>query len=244
MMTKRKKVLIVDDDNLMRMMVLDILQKLTFVDFFEAENGEEAIKIASEIHPHLILMDVIMPKLDGYDTCRQIKNDPALHSSIVIFMTSLYLNNDINEKIIDAGGEDILRKPINATELYFRVKNYLMLAKARSNKLDIELNSVTKSPIKEYETLALGQDFFYRFDAKTLYKGDLLIPLMNQEILLLEELLNHRNQIVTYDQILNVISNNCNSSIANIRTLVKLIRSKTYKELINTLPSVGYRIIL
>lgn len=243
-MLKRKKILIVDDDSLIRMMVLEILKKLTFVDFFEAENGEEAVKLASQIQPHLILMDVVMPKVDGYAACRQIKNNPALHSTIIIFMSSISLDSEIKEKIIDAGGEDILRKPLNATELYFRVKNYLMLAKARSNNFGIEVKPAISLSIDQHQNIPLGKDFFYQIDAKVLHHNNLHIPLMKQEILLLEELLLHKNQIVTYDQIFKAISNNGSSSIANIRTLVKLIRSKTYKELIITLPSIGYRIII
>lgn len=241
-MIKRKKILIVDDDSLVRMMVLEILKKLTFVDFFEAENGFQAVKIASEIRPHLILMDVIMPEMDGYTTCKLIKNNPTLHSTIIIFMTSINVNSDINEKIIDAGGEDLLRKPLNAAELYFRVKNYLMLAKARSSIFTTETKPIENSHKDQQENIDLGKGFYYHFDTKTLRYDTSSIPLMKQEILFLEELLRHTNQIVMYDQILSTISTHGASSIANIRTLVKLIRQKTYKELITTLPSVGYRI--
>lgn len=241
-MIKRKKVLIVDDDGLVRMMVLDILKKLTFVDFFEAENGFQAVKIASDIRPHLILMDVIMPEMDGYATCKLIKNNPSLHSTIIIFMTSINVNSDLNEKITDAGGEDLLRKPLNAAELYFRVKNYLMLAKARSSIFTTETKAIENSHKDNQENIDLGKGFYYHFDTKTLRCDTSSIPLMKQEFLLLEELLRHTNQIVTYDQLLSTISTHGASSIANIRTLVKLLRQKTYKELITTLPSVGYRI--
>lgn len=239
-MLKRKKVLIVDDDGTMRLLILEVLKKLSFVDFFEAENGEEAVKIAYKERPHLILMDIIMPKMDGYEACRQIKNNPELHSSIIIFMTAVGTDG-INEKIIDAGGEDILRKPLDTGELYFRVKNYLMLAKARANNFGIGI-----TPVEEHsghtKNIDLGRDFFYQVEAKILRHNDRYIPLMKQEILLLEELIAHRNQILTYEQILRVISIHGESTIANIRTLIKLIRSKTYKELITTLPSIGYRL--
>ena len=242
-MIKRKKVLIVDDDVLIRMGIIEVLKKLTYVDFFEATNGIEAIEIAHNQHPHLILMDVLMPEMDGYEACKIIKNDPLCQSAIIIFMTGIGIDA-INEKIIQAGGEDILRKPLNAVELFFRVKNYLQLAKARANNFGMETKPVEGRCLHEKQSIAIGKGFFYQTDAKVLCHNNQYIPLMKQEILLLEELLRHRNQVLTYDHILHVISANADSSIANIRTLVKLIRRKTYKELITTLPSLGYRITL
>lgn len=242
-MLTRKKVLIVDDDELIRTLVIEVLKKLSFVDFFEAESGEKAVEIAQREHPHLILMDILMPKMDGYEACRLIKNDPLSQSAIVIFMTAVGVT-EINEKIILAGGEDILRKPLDAAELYFRVKNYLMLAKARANNFALDVKPTEGPCVHQEHSIALGKGFFYQFEAKVLCHNNVYIPLMKQEILLLEELLNHKNQVITYDQILSVISNHGESTIANIRTLVKLIRRKTYKELITTLPSIGYRIIL
>lgn len=242
-MLKRKKVLIVDDDDFIRSFVLEVLKKLTFVDFFEANSGEQAVEIARTEHPHVILMDILMPTMNGYDACRLIKNDPASQSAIVLFMTSVNAS-EINEKIILAGGEDILRKPLDGAELYFRVKNYLMLAKARADNFDTKATPTEGPCVHQQQSIALGKGFFYQFEAKVLCCNNQYIPLMKQEILFLEELLRHKNQVVTYEQILGAISKNADSSIANIRTLVKLLRRKTYKEFISTLPSIGYRIIL
>lgn len=242
-MIKRKKVLIADDDKDIRKLVVKVLEKLTFVDFFEAKNGEEAVKIAQKEHPHLILMDTLMPIIDGYEACKQIKNNLSTHMAIIIFMTAVGVD-DINEQIIHAGGEDILRKPLDEAELYFRVKNYLMLAKARANNFGMETKPIEGPCLHQKQSIALGKGFFYQIEAKVLCHNNQYIPLMKQEILLLEELLRHKNQALTYDQILHVIAVNGESTIANIRTLVKLIRRKTYKEFITTIPSLGYRIIL
>ena len=242
-MLQRKKVLIVDDDSESRQLVVKVLKKLDFIDLFEAENGEEAIKIAHNVYPNLILMDILMPKMNGYEACLKIKSNPVLQSAIVIFMTAVSVAA-INEKIIHAQGDDILRKPVDAGELYFRVKNYLMLTAGKANITPVETKLPSGPCMHQKQSIDLGKGFFYQVDAKVLCQNNEYIPLMKQEILLLEALIRQKNKVVAYDEILNIISKNEESTVANIRTLVKLIRRKTYKELIKTLPSIGYQIIL
>lgn len=241
-----KKVLIVDDDHETRQLVKKVLKKLDYVEFLEAESGEEAIAYASYQHPELILMDVLMPGIDGYETCRRIKSDPLLKSTIVIFMTAVTMD-EIEDKIIQVHGDDLLRKPLDACELYFRVKNYLTLTQLKKEESvladDLQSNREDHFCNKE-DTVPLGKGFFYQPKGKYLCREDHFIPLMQQEIWLLEELIRCKNRVVSYEQLLHAIGKNDESSQGNLRTLIKLLRRKTYKELIITLPSIGYRLVL
>lgn len=247
-MMPRKKVLIVDDDATTRLLVRKVLMKLDFVDFLEAENGKKAIEIAGFERPNLVLMDVVMPGMDGYEVCRQIKNNPNLKSTIVLFMTAVSMD-EIDNRIIDVQGDDLLRKPLDASELYFRVKNYLTLVMPEKDMSEREERGRSElmkdfNLCAEGEHIDLGEGFCYQVECKSLCKNQQYIALMKQEILLLEAFIKYRNQVLSYEQLLNMIGKNGDSTIANLRTLIKLLRRKTYKGLIQTLPSVGYRFML
>jgi len=241
--TLQKKVLIVDDDAEARLIVRKVLRKVGDIDFLEAENGTDAIRIAHENVPHIVLMDILMPGIDGYEACRQIKSDPRCRHTIVIFMTAVSME-EIADRIIQAGGDDLLRKPLSASELYFRVKNYLSLIVSQQES-EMPLHSLNGfEECGESESINLGNGFYYLILTKCLCRENHYIPLMKQEFLLLEALIHNRNKVVTYDQRLSAIGKNDESTIGNLRTLIKLLRRKTYKELIGTLPSVGYRMVL
>ncbi|MEM7453802.1 MAG: response regulator [Planctomycetota bacterium] len=91
-----------------------------------AEDGQEAMEKATSFKPDLILLDVMMPKLSGFEVCRKIKDDPALSNIMVLMVTALNELGDI-ERAIDAGTNDFLSKPVNRVELIKRVENMLQL---------------------------------------------------------------------------------------------------------------------
>lgn len=238
-----KKVLIVDDDPSTRMLSRKVLKKLDFVDFLEAENGEDAIRIAREEEPDLILMDVVMPGIGGYEACRRIKQDSMRHTStIIIFLTAVRIE-EIEDKIIQAQGDDLLHKPLNASELYFRVKNYLTLMVHQEKEEECNPSADEPSAVCA-ERIDLGKGFYYEAHAKRLLRANHYIPLMQQEILLLEAFIKNQHHVMSYEQLLHIIGKNGESTIANLRTLIKLLRRKTYRELIRTLPSIGYQCVV
>ncbi|NQZ10369.1 MAG: response regulator, partial [Algicola sp.] len=89
-----------------------------------APSGEIALNIAPSLKPDLILMDVMMPKLDGYQTCRLFKSDPNLQDIPIIFITAKTSLDDVVAGF-DAGGVDYISKPIKAREVHARVHTHL-----------------------------------------------------------------------------------------------------------------------
>jgi two-component system, OmpR family, alkaline phosphatase synthesis response regulator PhoP len=92
-----------------------------------AANGEEALKLAAEWKPELVLLDVMMPKLSGFEVCKRLRADPATKAVPVLMVTALDQPTDI-ERGIDVGANDFLTKPINKTELLVRVRAALAAA--------------------------------------------------------------------------------------------------------------------
>lgn len=89
-----------------------------------ALEGEQALGIAAKMTPDLILMDAIMPNLDGFETCRRLKQNPVLSSVPVIFMTGLTESTDV-VRGLEAGGVDYVTKPVRPTELIARIRVHL-----------------------------------------------------------------------------------------------------------------------
>ena len=130
---KTPTVLVVDDDP----PSLELLQAyLEDVDCetVPAHDGPDALEIIAKEPPDLILLDVMMPKMSGFEVCKRIKKDPKTSDIPVIMVTALNEFGDI-ERVIDSGTDDFLSKPVNKLELLTRVKTMLKL-KHLSDKLE------------------------------------------------------------------------------------------------------------
>ena len=125
------KVLIVDDDAIQQELIRAILQKIGYV-CDTAVSGKECLEKAIKFEPDLILMDVLMPEMDGYETCSLLKSNPLTENIPVIMITSL---NDRESKLkgLEAGASDFLNKPIDFIEFEIKTKNMLKLKGYQNN---------------------------------------------------------------------------------------------------------------
>ena len=127
------RILLVDDDATN----LDILrQTLAGPQYrlFVARNGEDALKVARRAGPLIILLDVVMPGIDGYETCRRLKEDPETRDAAVIFLSAL---SDPKEKVrgFEAGAVDFITKPVQAEEVIARVNTHLAIQRLLRRQL-------------------------------------------------------------------------------------------------------------
>ena len=120
---ERPIVLVADDDP-------DILELIAFrleragYDVVRATDGEQALQLATELHPDLAVLDVMMPKLTGYDVTRRIRADDATKRMPVILLTARVQEADV-QRGFEAGADDYLRKPFSPQELRARVQAIL-----------------------------------------------------------------------------------------------------------------------
>ena len=120
-MKKVQTILIVDDTESNIDILIDILDSY---DILVATNGSDALLIASEEDVDLILLDIVMPNMNGFDVCKQLKREPKTQKIPVVFMTA-YTDEDAIEKAYDAGGVDYVSKPFMPKEVKARVKTQL-----------------------------------------------------------------------------------------------------------------------
>ncbi len=120
---KGAKILIVDDTAENLHLLRKVLAKEGY-ELFVANSGEKAIKIATRAVPDLILLDVMMPVMDGFETCRRLKEDPTFKEIPVIFITAKNQTEDMVEAF-QAGGVDFINKPFRHEEVLVRVRTHL-----------------------------------------------------------------------------------------------------------------------
>ena len=128
-------VLIVDDDSMTRQMLTDML-RLQSYDVHSAESGEDALRKAKECSPDLILLDLIMPGIDGYEVASQLRADPASRQAAIIMITGRDVTRE-KTRALEAGADDLLSKPICMAELLARVRMALN-SKAYRDRLENE----------------------------------------------------------------------------------------------------------
>ena len=118
-------VLIVDDDDGIREMLSDIVQALG-TDVIDASNGADGVKLALKMMPDLVLLDVRMPMMDGFDVCRTIKSDAKGKAIPILMVTSMDQHKDV-EKALANGADGYIAKPLNHVNFKKKISEVLKI---------------------------------------------------------------------------------------------------------------------
>ncbi len=120
------RVLIVDDNTQNLELIQAFMESLP-CQLLVARDGLEAIAQIESAHPDLVLLDVMMPKMSGFEVCQRVKANPATRDTIIIMVTALHELGDM-ERAVESGCDDFVSKPVNKVELLTRVRGLLALA--------------------------------------------------------------------------------------------------------------------
>ena len=222
---KNEKILIVDDEA----DILDIvgynLKKEGF-EVFTAANGKRAIEIAIEEKPSLIILDVMMPEMDGMETCYQMRNIPALKDTLITFLSAR--GEDYSQIAgFDAGADDYITKPVKPRVLISKVKAIL---RRKSGGSETVLEDIVAGGISiDRERYLIKQD------GKE-------INLPKKEFELLSLLMSKPGKVFTRESIMNKIWGG--EVVVGDRTIdvhIRKLREKLGEELIKTIKGVGYK---
>lgn len=151
------RVLIVDDNPQLIRLLSTILHDICEVSF--ATSGEEALRVAARQQPQVILLDMQMPGMDGFETCRALKNAPETSSAAVLFVTA-HTESDLELRALELGAVDFIAKPFNPAIVTARVKTHLLLA-AQSYALRqlVERDALTGLYNRRYFDAQLREEF-------------------------------------------------------------------------------------
>lgn len=226
------RVLVVDDDAEVAKSIEASLRKHHQV--YVVYSGIEAIKEARRHRPDIIVLDVVMPGMDGFATCRELRVDPAVADVPILFLTALGRPEDRIEGF-RAGADDYLTKPFNLEELQLRISAILR----RVKQITIQ-SSVPKLQIRN---LTLDRN---SYQVTTHQKQVKLTPV---EFDLLYHLMTHLNEVFTSDRLLQEVWDYPSESGSPdlVRMHIKNLRNKieadpSNPEFIITIPRRGYTI--
>ena len=133
------KILLVDDNQQNLELIQAYLEALP-VEIATARDGLEAIEAINQDPPDLVLLDVMMPRMSGFEVCQKLKTNPETREIVVIMVTALHEVADY-ERAVESGTDDFLSKPVNKLELLTRVRSLLRVALLRRKLDDLMDNS-------------------------------------------------------------------------------------------------------
>jgi DNA-binding response OmpR family regulator len=151
------KILVVDDE-VVNLELAEALLQQDGYEVFMAQDGAEAMVKVQEHRPDIVLMDIVMPKMNGIETCRKIKTNPLSYATPVVMVTALNSTED-KVKAIQAGADDFISKPFDRVELSARVKSLLRL-KAIHDRLESSMTALKEMQRAREELMArAAKDF-------------------------------------------------------------------------------------
>jgi len=130
--TTPSKILIADDNH-QNCELLDAYLSEEGYEISMAFDGQQTLDAVAKSHPDLILLDIMMPKMSGYEVCQRLKGDPETRKIPILMVTALAEMGDI-EKAVNAGADDFLTKPVNKLELTTRVRSLLQIRHLTSER--------------------------------------------------------------------------------------------------------------
>ncbi|MFW5793451.1 MAG: response regulator transcription factor [Bacteroidota bacterium] len=217
------KILIVDDEPDILEFVGYNLKKEGY-QVFTADNGYDAIDIAKKVLPHLIILDVMMPGIDGIETCREMKENNSLSNTIIVFLTAR--NEDYSQIAgFDAGADDYISKPIKPRLLNSRIKALLRRIKKPENSNTTIVGDIVIDPEKH-----------------TVFLNNKEIILPKKEFELLVVLTSKPNKVFTREEIFSAVWGS--NVIVGDRTIdvhIRKLREKLGMDCIKTIKGVGYK---
>lgn len=231
MNTENQIILLVDDED-------DILEFLGYnlkkngYQVYTAKNGEEGIQQALKVKPDLIILDVMMPKMDGIETCEQMRNMEEIGNPIIVFLTARA--EDYSQLAgYDVGADDYISKPIKPKILVSKVKSLL------------RRSSSTISPqIEESNILTINEQFKIDRERYLVLKDGQELSLPKKEFELLLLFASKLDKVFTREEIFAKVWGN--DVIVGDRTIdvhIRKIREKIGNDYIQTMKGVGYKFV-
>ena len=222
-MNTTKTILIVDDEPDIVEILRYNLEKAGYTTL-TAQNGLDAVNLAKQNHPDLILLDVMLPDMDGIQTCETIRSNPDLQGTIIAFLTAR--SEDYSEIAgFQAGADDYITKPIRPKVLISRIQSLLKRSKTANEE----------SKTVEYNGIKLDREkISVSVNGKTM-------SLPNKEFKILDLLISKPERVFTREEIYSLVWGN--EIVVGDRTIdvhIRKLREKLGEQYIFTIKGVGY----
>jgi two-component system alkaline phosphatase synthesis response regulator PhoP len=223
------KILVVDDEQDILEFVSYNLRKESF-QVFQANNGRKAIELVREIKPHVVILDVMMPEMDGIETCERIRAIPDMKNLMIAFLTAR--SEDYSQIAgFEAGGDDYIAKPIKPKVLVSRINALLRRGVVNPTEKIAEKDSqkVLGNLVIDYEKYLVQVD-------------DVPLELPKKEFMLLRLLTSSPSRVFTREEIFDYIwGDDVFVGDRTIDVYIRKVREKIGEDRIKTIKGVGYK---
>lgn len=235
-MTERPKILIVDDEE-RNIKLLKGMLALEGYDIFGALEGEEALKLVYDEYPDLILLDVMMPGMDGFEVSRRLKEDEKTRMIPVVMVTAL-MEKEYRIKALESGADDFLTKPVDNSELLARVKSLLRIKSYHDELADsYRMMAAKNEELHELEEMKDGLTHMIIHDLRSPVSA----ISMSLELLVLDNQDLSERQLDTVKQCLSFCSN-LDMQICSLLDINKMEEGKLVlkKEMTDIVDMIGH----
>ena len=227
-----RKILLVDDEKDIADLIEEVLRQDSFENIKKVYTGMDAVQVCREYQPDVIVLDIMLPDIDGIEVCKQIRE---FSFCSILFLSSK--NDDIDKILgLSCGGDDYITKPFSPREIVYRIKAQLRRQ---------QYQSVMRTDVKGL--LTVGGLVLDR-ESSRIYKNEKEIDLTGREFLLLSYLMENADKIISkerlYEQVWGEYSSICDNTImVHIRHIREKIEDtpSTPKQLI-TIKGLGYKL--
>jgi DNA-binding response OmpR family regulator len=228
-----KKILLVDDEKDIGDLLEKVLKKDGFKNILKASSGQEAIYLCKRHQPDAIVLDIMLPDIDGIEVCKKIRE---FSYCPIMFLSSK--NDDIDKILgLSSGGDDYITKPFSPREIVFRIK-----AQLRRQQYDCSNKNNVKQQI-------ISNNLKIDTDGCRVFKNDIELEFTAREFGLLRYLAENPNKIISkerlYEQVWGEDSVGCgNTVMVHIRHIREKIEDDpTNPKLLQTVKGLGYRLV-
>jgi two-component system, OmpR family, alkaline phosphatase synthesis response regulator PhoP len=230
MSEEKMRILLVDDEEDILEFISYNLQKEAFV-VYTAANGKEGLKIAEKVQPHLILLDLMMPEMDGITMCEEIRKIPSLHSTLVAFLSAR--GEDYSQIAgFEAGADDYITKPIRPKVLVSRVK---ALLKRLAPPVVEPIVADPENTVSVGNLIIDKERYLVRLGSE-----EMVLP--RKEFELLSLLVSKPGKVFTREEIyFSVWGDNVVVGDRTIDVHIRKLREKIGNDHIKTLKGIGYK---
>jgi two-component system alkaline phosphatase synthesis response regulator PhoP len=228
---RKKKILVVDDEKELTSLI-SLHMKMAGYEVLTASNGEKALDISREENPDLVILDLMLPKIDGLQVCEQLRQDAATQDIPVIMLTARTQTED-KLKGFEAGADDYVTKPFSPRELVARVKRVLARAETEPTLPRWYIKGKVEINLEDFKVKVAGEE----------------VVLTEKESAVLKALIMRKGELLTHEQILDSVWGEDIVEYGNIDVHIRHLREKIENDpnnpqIIKTIKGEGYQLEL
>lgn len=218
------KIVYIEDDDSIRNYITEFLNRLK-ITVYDTSCAEDGIKLYKEHKPDILIVDINLPRMNGIDFITQVRK---IDTTTRVIITTAYTNPEFTITAIELDITRYLVKPLTSEKLISAIEK--------------AIGEIDSEPNRADNIIDLGEGFTYSIQNELLYSQGEQVLLRKKELELLKFFIKHSSRTITYDMIEDSIWSDGNMTQDAIRSQIRNLRQKTYRNIIKNISGIGYQL--